>query len=79
MNTFCIFEFAEFSVSDQDSEPEYHHLQNSSHEGNLSGVEPEPAKGVGVEDVDDVGDHDQGHSDAESFPVSNIKTSIYSM
>ena len=68
INTFCIFRFSQFSVSDQDSQPGYHHLQNSSHQGNLSGVEPEPAKGVVVEDVDDVGDQDQGHSGAESFP-----------
>ena len=31
-------------------------------------MEPEPANGVVVEDVDDVGDQDQDHSGAESFP-----------
>ena len=37
-------------------------------------MEPEPADGVVVEDVDDVGDQDQDHSGAESFPGRNIKT-----
>ena len=64
MNTFCIFEFAEFSVSDQDSEPEYYHLQSSSYEGDLTGVESEQGDGVVVEEIDDVGDQDQGHSGA---------------
>ena len=31
-------------------------------------MKPEPANGVVVEDVDNVGDQDQDHSGAEGFP-----------
>ena len=39
-------------------------------------MEPEPANGVVVEDVDDVGEHDQSHSSAETFPGWRIKYNI---
>ena len=73
IHTFCIAEFAEPSVSHEDDKPEYHHLHHTSHQGYLCGVQPEPTDGVVVEDEDDVGDQDQGHSAAESFPVNNIR------
>ena len=72
--TFCIIEFPLFSLSEHDDEPEQNHLHHSSHQGNLSGVETEPADRVVVEEVDDVGDQDQHHSRAEVPPARNTQT-----
>ena len=72
--TFCIIEFPLFSLSEHDDDPEQNHLHHSSHQGNLSGVETEPADRVVVEDVDDVGDQDQHHSSAEVPPTRNTQT-----
>ena len=71
-----MFEFPEFSVFEEENDPKSHHLEDSSDEGNLSGVEPEPTDGVVVQDVDDVGDQDQSHSTTERSPSNNIKTII---
>ena len=73
-NTF--FQFCQFSVSEEDHNPETRELEDSHHEGNLRGVETEPADGVVVEDVDDVGEQDQSHSSAETFPGRRIKYNI---
>ena len=72
--TFCVF--LEFSVSEEENDPKSHHLEDSSDEDNLSGVEPEPTDGVVVQDVNDVGDDDQSHSPKESSPSNNINTII---
>ena len=63
-----IFQFCQFSVSEEDHNPENRDLEDSPHQGNLRGVEIEPADCVVVEDVDDVGEQDQSHSSAETFP-----------
>lgn len=73
-----MFEFPEFSVLEEDNNPEYHHLQDSSNQGNLSGVEAEPGDCVVVQDVNNVGGQDQSHSAAESSPGNRIKTIISS-
>ena len=67
-----MFEFPEFPVTEEHNDAGYHDLQNSSHQGNLRGVESEPADGVVVQDVNNVGGQDQSHSAAKSSPGNNL-------
>ena len=72
INTFCIFKFPEFPLAEEENNPEYRDLKNSSDQGNLSGMESEPADGVVVQDVNNVGGQDQSHSAAKSSPGNNL-------
>ena len=67
-----MFEFPEFSVSEQENDPKSHNLEDSSDEDNLSGFESEPTDRVVVQDVNDVGDDDQSHSPKESSPSKQL-------
>ena len=73
-----MLKFPEFPLAEEENNPEYRDLKNSSDQGNLSGMESEPADDVVVEDVNDVGGQDQSDSAAESSPGNNIKTIISS-
>ena len=46
-------------------------LQSSSNKGDFGGVELEPADHIIVENVDDVWEHDEGHSSTQRSPYNN--------
>ena len=66
-----------FPLLDENNKAEAEDLNYSSDKSHLGGVELEPTDSVVVQDVHNVGEQDQSHSGAESFPGSKIHISIY--